>query len=56
MTNSDRIKYLDYVRAFLDEAEDAMNERDESAYQEAIDHADALLFVLRHEDMLDEDD
>lgn len=55
MTNSDRIKYLDYVRTFLDKAEDAMDDRDEDAYQEAIDHADALLFVLMHEDLKDEE-
>lgn len=54
MTNNQRLKYLDYIRGFLDDAEDAMNERDDDAYEEAIDYADALIFVLMHED--DEDD
>lgn len=54
MTNSDRLKYIEYIRGYLDEAEDALDDRDEEAYWQAIDHADALIFVLMHEN--DEDD
>lgn len=55
MTNSDRLKYIEYIRGYLDEAEDALDDRDEAAYQEAIDHADELLFVLMHEDLKDDE-
>lgn len=56
MTNDERLKYINYIRDFLEKAEDSMNERDEDAYQKAIDRADALMSVLHHEDMLYEDD
>lgn len=46
MTNDERLKYINYIRDFLEKAEDSMNERDEDAYQS----------VLHHEDMLYEDD
>ena len=56
MTNDERLKYINYIRDFLEKAEDSMNERDEDAYQKAIDRADALMSDLHHEDMLYEDD
>lgn len=56
MTNDERLKFINYIRDFLEKAEDSMNERDEDAYQKAIDRADALMSVLHHEDMLYEDD
>ena len=55
MTNTNRQKYIEYIRGFLDDAVDALDRRDEEAYRKALDGADAILTLLRHEEETEDD-